>query len=78
MDLQYISDTSGQTTAIVIPIQVWQEILNSHSDLKELAGLPPAHHRRPISVYKGILSRERGEAMMNHVEESRGEWNRDI
>ncbi|WP_116786943.1 addiction module component CHP02574 family protein [Flavobacterium psychrotrophum] len=35
MKLQYISDNEGNTTAVVIPIEEWNEIKARHSDIAE-------------------------------------------
>ena len=35
MKLQYISDNEGNTTAVVIPIDEWNEIKARHSDIAE-------------------------------------------
>ncbi|MBB6004246.1 hypothetical protein [Arcicella rosea] len=38
MALQYISDTHGKTTAVVIPIKIWEIITDKYQDLKKLEG----------------------------------------
>ena len=35
MKLQYLSDNEGNTTAVVIPIEEWNEIKARHSDIAE-------------------------------------------
>ena len=41
MSLQYISDNSGQTTAIIIPIKDWNEIRNKYPGIDTLEGEMP-------------------------------------
>ncbi|WP_262507383.1 hypothetical protein [Spirosoma radiotolerans] len=36
MNIQYISDAQGRHTAIVIPIEEWNNITAKHQDLKLL------------------------------------------
>lgn len=35
MKIQYISDSHGNTTAVVIPIDEWNQIKSKHKDLEE-------------------------------------------
>jgi len=35
MKIQYISDSQGHTTAVVIPIDQWNEIKAKHADIEE-------------------------------------------
>jgi hypothetical protein len=77
MHLQYISDPTGEPTAVIIPIEEWKDILDTHNDLKQLASVHANKSRSAMSLYKGILSKERGEALLQHVEQSRNEWDRN-
>ena len=36
--LQYISDNSGHTTTVIIPIAEWNNIRNQHPDIDSMAG----------------------------------------
>lgn len=36
MDLQYISNERGEKTAVIIPIQEWNNLTAKHEDLKEM------------------------------------------
>ena len=36
--LQYISDNSGHTTAVIIPIDEWNEIRDKHPDVEVIEG----------------------------------------
>ncbi len=79
MHLQYISDQSGAHTAAIIPIGEWNEIVNKHTDLKELEEtVSVSGKKRPMSAFKGMLSKDRGEELQKYVEQSRKEWDRNI
>jgi len=75
MSLQYITDSTGIHTAVLIPIQEWEMMKNRHSDLEELEknnNKPPLK----LSELAGKLSYETAEEMLNFVAESRKEWER--
>jgi hypothetical protein len=38
MSLQYISDNSGHTTAVIIPIDEWNEIRNKYPGIETIEG----------------------------------------
>lgn len=79
--LQYISDSTGKHTAVVIPISEWENIIRKYAELK---GLDVTSSRQGVSDkytmgdFAGILSPERADALLKNVEKSRGEWDRDI
>ena len=73
MNLQYISDARGRHTAVVIPIEEWNNITAKHEDLKELE-----KPKMKPSDFRGAISKETAEAMIQYVEQSRNEWDRDI
>ncbi len=39
MPLQYISDTAGNHTAVIIPITDWELLTRKHEDLKQMEQL---------------------------------------
>lgn len=43
MTLQYLSDSHGKPTAVVIPIKIWEIIIDKHQDLKKLEGVFSQH-----------------------------------
>jgi len=75
MALQYLLDNSGKTTAVVIPISDWEDIISRHSDLKQLTDLP-GKKKKP-SDFVGILTKEEAEKMQLSIDESRKQWDRD-
>lgn len=82
MDLQYISNEHGEKTAIIIPIQEWNNLTAKHEDLKELSD--KAKHKveniqmKKPSDFVGIISKEEAEEMQNYLRKTRGEWDRDF
>jgi hypothetical protein len=36
MNLQYISDNTGQTTGVFIPISEWNELKNRYEDIEQI------------------------------------------
>jgi hypothetical protein len=73
MDLQYLSDTQGNHTAIVIPIDQWNDITAKHQDLKTLE-MPPKNASR----FKGLLTNEEANKYHTYLKQARSEWERDI
>jgi len=78
MLVQYLSNPAGEQTAVQISIQDWNEILDEHADIKERVTTSVTKQRLPMSAFKGLLSKERGEALLKYVEESRNEWDRNF
>jgi hypothetical protein len=78
MDLQYISDTEGRHTAVVIPIEEWNNITAKHEDLKRLESPKSQLVTQKPSDFFGTLSKEEGKKMQSYVTQSRNEWERDI
>ncbi len=76
MPMQYIQDDSGQTTAVIIPIEVWKDITNKHQDLKKLE--KQAQKTMKPSDFAGTLSQEGYKAINDHIEQARKEWDRNF
>lgn len=77
MSLQYIADYAGKPTAVVIPIKEWEKLVKKHADLKEWN--PPVAGERRIPLmkeYENLLSKKEGKSLLQHVEQSRNEWDR--
>ena len=44
MNLQYISDSKGQTTGVFIPINEWNDLKNKYKDIeREIIDIPEWH-----------------------------------
>ncbi|MBP7152399.1 MAG: addiction module protein [Paludibacteraceae bacterium] len=56
MNLQYILDSSGQTTGVFIPIKEWNELKNKYKGIEqEEVDIPEWHKdvvRKRLDVYK--------------------------
>lgn len=72
MPLQYVQNDSGQTTAVLIPIDEWKAITQKLADLAILD--KPAVKNKKASDFKGILSPELAEDLQQHVQQSREQW----
>ena len=78
MNVQYISDAQGRHTAIVIPIEEWNNITAKHQDLKLLENAKQDAVRRKPSDFVGCISKETAQEMINDIEQSRSQWERPI
>ena len=76
MDLQYVSDSEGKHTAVLIPIEEWNYITTKHEDLKALEMPKPSVVKKKLSEkYAGKLPADVAEELQNYVTKSRNEWN---
>ena len=73
MPLHYITDASGNQTAVLIPIDEWERLTSKHEDLKELE-TKPIKQKTKLSGLAGKLSKETANAMLSYVEESHNDW----
>jgi len=78
MQMQYIQDESGQTTAVIIPIAEWKDITSRHEDLKELSKKQEPDKIKKPSDFAGTLSQEGYQAINEHILQARKEWDRDF
>ncbi len=76
MALQYISDNSGNHTAVVIPIDEWNSIVAVHKDLQDLESGKITTKNKP-SDFIGSISKETAKKMILDIEQSRNEWERN-
>lgn len=73
MNLHYISDAQGRHTAVVIPIEEWNNMTAKYKDLKEL--------EKPVqkpSDFRGAISKETATVMLQYIEQARNEWESGI
>ncbi len=77
MDLQYISDTQGRHTAVVIPIEEWNNITAKHEDLKLLETVANVSTKN-AARFKGLLNNEEANKYTAYLNQVRNEWQRDI
>lgn len=71
MELQYVSDVNGHHTAVIIPIEEWNNIKSKYKDLivMEKSKFKP-------SDFKGSISKKTAKKMILDIEKSRTEWER--
>lgn len=77
MALQYLSDSTGKPTAVVIPIKEWELLKEKHQDLQLLENPVSVGKKRP-SDFRGSITKEMAQELNQHVEQSRKEWDRNI
>ena len=70
MDLEYVSDSQGKHTAVLIPIEEWNYITTKHQDLKSLGKT----QNRLSEKYAGKLPSDVAEELQNYVTQSRSDW----
>ncbi len=78
MALQYITDDSGNHTAVIIPINQWNNLTATHEDLKQLESSVGTPHKPKFSDFKGCISKEIALKMIEDIELSRNEWERNF
>jgi hypothetical protein len=76
--LQYVSDNTGETTAVLIPIKEWEAIVEKHSDLKNIEKSPTGKKKLKPSDYKGIFSEKDAKEFHKYLTKTRKEWERSI
>ena len=77
MELQYISDTHGNHTAVVIPIDDWKDITAKLEHLKDQTIDSSVKMSNAIR-FKGILTNEETEKYQKFLKKARSEWDRAI
>nr|WP_293836260.1 hypothetical protein [uncultured Arsenicibacter sp.] len=78
MSVQYISDSQGKHTAVVISIEDWNALKAKYRDLEILEKPAGSSIKRKPSDFAGCLSRETATKMLLDIEQSRNQWERDI
>lgn len=73
MNVQYLSDAQGRHTAIVIPIEEWNNITEKHQDLKLLE-----NSKQKPSDFRGAISKETADQLLRYTEQARTEWGNNI
>lgn len=48
MNLQYISDSKGQTTGVFIPINEWNDLKNKYKDIEQEEVSVPDWHKEVV------------------------------
>ncbi len=74
MDLQYISDTDGKHTAVIIPIEQWNNITTKYQDLKILENPKGNIQKKKPSDFRGAISKQTAIELIQYTEQARAEW----
>ncbi len=77
MNIQYISDNIGLTTAVVIPIEEWNQITEKYPDLKSGETQNQLEKKLKPSDFAGKMSKETAEKFQEYIKNTRNEWDRD-
>ncbi|MDP9079713.1 MAG: hypothetical protein M3O71_19975 [Bacteroidota bacterium] len=78
MELQYVSDSEGKPTAVLIPIAEWNSITAKHKDLKDLTPKSIVKKTEGAARFRGILTSEEVKEYQEYAKQARAEWDRDI
>ena len=73
MDLQYLLDSEGNRTAVIIDIVEWNSLTSKYQDLKKLE-----QPKKKPSDFRGSISNKTVELLHQHTEQARTEWDRNI
>lgn len=63
MNLQYISDSKGQTTGVFIPINEWNELKNKYKDIEQEEIRVPEWHKELVLQRLEDYKKDPGSAM---------------
>ncbi len=73
MDLQYVFDSDGNRTAVIIDIIQWEHLTLKYDDLKKLE-----KPKKKPSDFRGSISKKTIDLLSKHTEKARKEWDRNI
>ncbi len=76
MGAQLIQDSFGNNTGVFVPIEDWNNIVNTHKDLKKIVNLNPSPKIK-LSDLAGKISKKTGAEMLEIISESRLDWERE-
>ena len=74
MTLQYLKDNYNNTTAVVVPIQVWEKITKTHKDINLMLEQKTETPKKTMKDFRGFISDETAKVMHEHVIQARNEW----
>ncbi len=76
MDIQYLSDEQGRHTAVQIPIDEWKKLTEESKVFKDYEEKKSVL-KKP-SDFRGAISKNTAEQLLQYVTQARTEWDRDI
>jgi hypothetical protein len=80
MNLQYVSDAQGRHTAVLIPIDDWNELTAQRQALEKVGEdlkKPEKIFKKP-SDFRGTLTSDEADKYLVYLKQARSEWDRDI
>jgi hypothetical protein len=63
MNLQYITDSNGQTTGVFIPIKEWNDLKDKFQDIDEDGATVPEWHKEIVRKRMELYKNDPGQAM---------------
>ena len=63
MNLQYITDSNGQTTGVFIPIQEWNNLKSKLGDIEQASTSVPEWHKEIVRKRMELYKNDPGQAM---------------
>jgi hypothetical protein len=63
MNLQYITDSNGQTTGVFIPIKEWNDLKSKFQDIDDKAQDVPEWHKEIVRKRMELYNSNTGEAI---------------
>jgi hypothetical protein len=74
MPLQYISDSAGNHTAVLIPITEWELLTRKHEDLKQMELPKKETPIKKASDFAGTMPADIARAFNKDIEDARKNW----
>jgi hypothetical protein len=73
MDIQYLSDEQGRQIAVQIPIDEWKKLTEENEVFRNFE-----NRKKKPSDFRGAISKNTAEQLLQYATKSRVEWDRDI
>ena len=74
MPLQYLKDNYNNTTAVVVPKDDWEKIVQTHKDINLMLEPATKTPKKTMKDFRGCISDETAKAFHGNVIQSRNEW----
>lgn len=75
MDIKYIKDKKGKTSAVLIPIEEWERIKQKLNKIQDIEG---KNEKKPSEKFYGSISQKRADELHDELKKMRSEWDRKI
>jgi predicted metal-dependent peptidase len=74
MALQYLSDNEGNHTAVLVPIEEWEQITSKLRELEHTEKQVQTDRKKKPSDFFGTIPKDVAQQMQEYVKQSRDEW----